>query len=193
MTKIVLKPKQPNVNEIFIGEELIGEYHNTIFGRTPDFHNIHNAEDFFLLELRLAKNYALKLLAKSAMPAQQLRQKLKNKHVSVATIDKIIAECNKYGYLNDQEWAASFVRCEQRKKHSKKIIALKLREKGISQDIITEVLPDDERQEVENILRLLKTSYRSRNLEDRHERHKVIAALLRKGFNHSAIEQVLEL
>lgn len=141
------------------------------------------------LEYRLAKKYALRRLSAQSLPAAGLAKALKQRSVSEEIIERLIAEFCHLGYINDIEWIDSYVRGQQSRKKGPKAIAYKLAEKGISTQQAEEVLKrvSGIEQQKEMIINLLSTRYKSKNLSDFKEKQKVIAALVRRGFDLSAI------
>src|SRR5207253_3042304 len=114
--------------------------------------------------------------------------------VSKRTIEKLIADFQNAGYINDSEWIASFVRRYWASGTGPQAIVMKLRAKGIPQEAaesaISLVCTDDAQKG--KIQRLLGTKYRNKNLSDFKEKQKVIASLIRKGFDYEEITQVLQ-
>lgn len=170
--------------------------HTSIFGyhhplplckECPDLD--HLIQTFNTLEYQQAKQYALKRLSQMSMPSTTLSKSLQQKLVSKPTITRIIHDLNAAGYLNDNEWIASFIRLQKGKKMGPKAIAQKLAAKGLPTDQLTDQLNEslaDEQsrdEQIHSIQQLLKTRYRSRNLSKFDEKRKVIGSLARRGFD----------
>lgn len=160
---------------------------------SPSFHSITmpntSMENSVKDDYQNCRSYALKLLNMRAYTTCRLKEKLREKEFTQSSSDRVIQECIERGYLNDRLWAESFVRVQKGKKYGQSIIAQKLKLKGIDSSIISEVLEkyQDEEVDVENLRKLLETRYRSRKLEDPREKQKVIASLLRRGFDYTTI------
>jgi regulatory protein len=141
-------------------------------------------------DYKKCRRYALYLLNRRAYTAHKLKEKLKEKEYSRDSREKVAQECIDQGCLNDRLWAESFVRVQIAKKYGRTVIAQKLRMKGIEGDLIQEVLEkylhEDSSQCIQE---LLETRYRNRDLEDPREKQKVIASLLRRGFDYSSIRK----
>lgn len=192
--KVGCYPKEGKrgVLTIFIDGQPWREIHTTIFGRRPKIPKDVQTR-FSQWELQRAKSYALNRLAKQNQPSNQLEKSLRDRLVTEPTIAKIIADCQRLGYLNDEEWMESYIRSQQARHLGPERILLKLREKGISREQALAALDkqDDAELRAGRIRHLLTTRYRSRDLADYKERQKVIAALIRKGFSFSeVIEEV---
>lgn len=138
-------------------------------------------------EYRKARQYALNRLAALPYHSTQLHKLMIKKLFNEADIKKIIQECVELGFLNDREWVESYVRGHSNS-HSKRLIIAKLRSKGIS----LEDIPLDQVSEKEAVQQLIKKRYRSKNLQDRNDRQKVIGSLMRKGFSYDVIKESLQ-
>ena len=160
-----------------------------------EHHNINRTmENSTKDDYQTCRRYALKLLNVRAYTAFNLKKKLLEKEYSRESAEKVILECVERGYLNDRLWAESFARVQRGRKYGQSIIAQKLKMKGIEDSLISEVLEkyQDEAGDVENLKKLLQSRYRSRNLEEPREKQKVIASLLRRGFDYASILKSLQ-
>lgn len=145
------------------------------------------------MEYQDSKEYALRCLARKSYFSEELVVKLREKSVPNETIDRIIQEFKDKLFLNDTEWVENFIRNQSEKGRGPQQIIVKLRQKRVPSEIIAvyrEQVQDSSSQR-DNIKRLLVKKYRSRNLKDPRERQKVIASLLRKGFDFSEIKNIL--
>lgn len=141
-----------------------------------------------------AMTYALKRLSVKSQPAIELRKKLKDRQVQDDIIDRIIEECQRLGYLNDEEWIQSFIRRQMARNLGPQAIEIKLRAKGICKEEYRNFLSalDNSELQEQRIHHLLETRYRSRDLTDIKSREKVIASLMRKGFSFHEIQNVIK-
>jgi regulatory protein len=144
-------------------------------------------------EYQQTKQYVLRRLAAQNYHSNQLKKLLAERCVQVSTINRVVADCLGWGYLNDAAWLESFVRSRLKRQGAQAILS-KLYAKGIPLDTARAEIekwqnPD---QEAEAISKLLRTRFRSKNLQDRKERQKVIASLMRKGFKLSAIQHAMQ-
>jgi len=138
-----------------------------------------------MTEIEKAKHYLYKLLAMKSWHSVELQKKLKKYELSSEEISNLIEEVEKLGYINDDEWLASFIRGQTAKKISPRMITCKLRQRGVSFD--PELVKGTMESESLQISALLKTKYKNRDLKDYKESRKVYASLARKGFSHQAI------
>lgn len=174
------------------------DIHESIFGKRPTFSFECSSqkewkEQFFLKELSQVKLYVLRRLAMKSYYSGELIQKLKELLVSHQTIEKIIQEYTHLGYINDENWLENFINTCKARKMGPRSITQKMLNKGVPRDVIeqcSEKLCDKVSQQ-ESIRKLLLTRYRNRNLSDFKEKNKVIAGLLRKGFEFKEIQSSL--
>lgn len=190
----VATPDRKLLKTILCDEEEWKQIHTSIFGKSPalpkncetlaDF-----AEKFSALEYTGAKNYALRRLSAQSLPSPTLFKALKERCVSEATIERLLHDLQGWGYLKDEEWAASFVRVQLSKKVGLRTIAQKLAMKGLSQHQIEEALQhqSSDTQQKEAIVQLMTTRYRKYDPQDFKQKQKLIAALARRGFDFSLI------
>ena len=102
--------------------------------------------------------------------------------------DKIIARLQSKGYIDDRKFAEYYAENRFVKKGvSRRRLEMELKKKGVSSDIISEVLDDGGRDEREEILKMIK---RKRAKYDTDE--KLIAYLVRQGFSYSLVREVVE-
>jgi len=187
--KISWRAREGGLLTIFVDDESWKEGHRSILGAKPnlpqeclDLQDLQSIYDS--LEYSGAKKYALHRLATKGYSTFELKEKLRIKRVSQGTIDRVCAELQRGGYLNDEEWAEAFVRSQIAKKRGPNQIKAKLKQKGVS----VELREDFQESQRLGIEALLKTRHKTRNLADYHERQKVIASLVRRGFE---LEQIL--
>lgn len=182
--------ERPSLLTILCEEEPWREVHTSIFGRRPTLpkgcqtlDELHR--EFAVLEYQCAKNYAMRRLSIQSMLAAALARSLKERLVSAPTIQKVLEELASLGFLNDEEWAASFVRTQNARKVGPRAIAQKLATKGVRGECLEQALQNswNTSDQESSILQLLKSRYAKRNLLDFKERQKVIASLVRRGFD----------
>ncbi|MBA3957945.1 MAG: regulatory protein RecX [Parachlamydiaceae bacterium] len=198
--KIAYSPKidRRGILTISVDGEPWGEIHTMIFGKRPSFPTCNSLEEFEqafrAVEYRAALNYALRRLSVRSLSSNEMRKSLVERLVSPDTISKVIQECMQNGYLNDEVWLDAFVRGLLSKKLGPRAMMYKLRLKGVSQSDAERILESSDNPEAcqERIAKLVATRYRTRDLTDYHEREKVIAALMRKGFNLDDVQAVLK-
>lgn len=174
--------------------ELFRKLHTSIIGSKPQLpfqasEEKELQESIHKLEVPGARQYALKRVAGQAMLSMQLKEALVEKGVYPHIADPIIEEFKSSGYLNDQDWIASFIRVQKLKKTGPQMIAQKLKAKGVPERLFSTLLDDDDPQE--RLRQLIATKYANRDLSDFKEKQKVVAALARKGYSFDDILNIL--
>jgi regulatory protein len=143
-----------------------------------------------------AKNYALWLLGRRAYSEKRLRDKLRFKKYDATDIEPVVKFCLDYKFLDDLEYAKSFIRTRLAlRPRGARVLTLELRKRGIAQDNIEMALADNEAlgDETELIRRLVgqkKKQYAG--LGARVARQRLFGFLARRGFSLSKIKEVLD-
>ena len=183
---------------LYIDGEEWKEIHTAVFGRQPalntEYESQSDLEEYFeKAEYRAATLFVLKRLSIKAYLSSELQNKLLEHDVSEATAERVIHECRRLGYLNDDDWLNGFVQRQLSRKLGPMAILMKLRAKGISQEKAEELVGmlDNTDGRKERITQLLTTRYRNRDLSDFKSREKVIAALIRKGFSFTDVKEAM--
>lgn len=180
---------------LMVDGEAWRKVHSGIFGRKPkEISLCQSLEEleaqFSTMEYQGAKAFVFKRLSLKPYLTSELERCLEERLVSTETIQRIIAECARHGFLNDQEWLENYVRRLITRNQGPMAIVMKLKAKGISQKVAESLLEGFETDHKQRIQHLLDTRYRNRDLSDFHTREKVIASLIRKGFSFSDIKEV---
>lgn len=173
--------------------ELFRKLHVSIVGKKPEipFHAEEESLTSLIAKLETAgaRQYALRKVAAQAVLSMQLRDSLKERGISTQIIQPIIDEFQRNGYINDEDWIASFVRVQKAKKAGPQMIFQKLRMKGVPEELIEPFMEEDSPQE--RLKTLIQTKYANRDLSQYKEKQKVVAALVRKGYALDDILNVL--
>lgn len=139
-------------------------------------------------ESKLAFAKASDLLATRLHSKNELRLKLLKKGYSNDAILLALGKLEEYGYINDREFALLFV--QSNAKQSKQMLRNKLLAKGVSSEIVDDVLlklSDDD--ELENAIKLAEKYLKNKNFEE--NRNKLYAFLARKGFSNSVVKNAI--
>lgn len=131
------------------------------------------------------------LLSRRDHSIKELRQKL-IRTVDEKNADKAIDKMIDYGYLDDEKYAENLVKyLSTAKNMSSNFIKQEMYKRGISPDIISNVLEDTQIDNVQSVKDLILTKYRNKfNAEDGIK--KVTASLMRKGFSYYDIRKAFE-
>jgi regulatory protein len=193
-----MNPENKDLVDIYVDDQQWRIADKTILGKKPELPtecmSLPELEKWYeTLEYRGAKRYAYKRLSLRNTPSFELNNLLTSKLVSEKICQKVIQELVELGYVNDQDWAQAFIKHHSDKKKGPKAIAYKLKNKGYRADDVSSLLEDVNKPDVQKqtIIKLMETRYRSKDISDRQQRGKVIAALLRKGFDFEIILHTL--
>ncbi len=129
-----------------------------------------------------AKKRALYLLEQMDRTEQQLREKLISSGYPIVCVDEAIAYVKSFHYLDDERYAETFTRYKK-EKMSRQQIKQKLMMRGVSKDIISNVIEEEyDVDESVHIRRLLEKKHFSSEKADEGEYRRVYNYLLRRGF-----------
>ncbi len=189
--------------ELTFEGEVFRKVDTTIFGKKPKVASHATTieeyqEAFNKVELVKARQYAIKRLSLMNLSSKALSSSLRRCLVSEETTERIIDEFISLGYLNDKEWIRGFARQKLSAKYGLRKVLQALSQKGFEkQEIVSAIEGMEDLCEPENekqaILKLLKTRFRTRDLSIYKEKQKVIASLLRRGFDFALIIDVIKL
>ena len=143
------------------------------------------------INYRKAFNKCADLLSRRDHSIKELRDKLL-RTVDEASAHKAIDKFIEMGYLDDVNFARALAEHLYDTKHySDSHVKQELYQRGISRDIINDIVESAENDPVESVMTIINKKYLNKlNMEGGRE--KVIAAMVRKGFSYSDIKSALE-
>jgi regulatory protein len=142
-----------------------------------------------------AKNVAYRLLTYRPRSRAELRQKLDEKGFNDAIIDAVLDALQRFGYVNDSQFAEQLASCRIRLHGwGKRRIEQELLKKGIERQVVIETLAriiekDTEIDTAKKAASRKLISLRSVNRETRYRR--LAGFLERRGFSFDVIKTVL--
>jgi regulatory protein len=145
---------------------------------------------------RRAEQKALSILKFMDRTEQELRKKLFEAGYTPEFIDRAVANVFSYGYLNDERFAANYIRSRMNTK-SKLMLRNELLQKGLDRDIIDHAFLEEygEEEEEDSELKAIRKAIAKKTSlpEDLsyEDKQKLIASLYRKGFEISKIKRIL--
>ena len=154
--------------------------------------------DDYLVELQEQDNLerayqrTLVLLAHRARSTAEISRYLERLDVTPEAVAIILERLMTHGYLDDLQFAQAWVGDRERfRPRSPAALRNELREKGISQEIIAQVLSDIDQDESAH---RAAESYarRLQSLDERSFRQKLGNHLLRRGFAHGVVWKVVD-
>ena len=140
---------------------------------------------------------AMNLLQKKDYTEKQLRDKLSEGLYPRDIIDDAIDYVKSYHYLDDERYARDYITYHMSVRSKNRIIQ-DLSGKGISKDIFMPIVEElyveeDSDVELDQIKRLLSKKHYDPEQTEYKEKQKIMAFLLRKGFQMSDIRKAIEL
>lgn len=139
-------------------------------------------------EREKAFTWAVDYICKYLPVEKQIKNKLYEKKYHKDVVDYVIDKCKEYGYINDFEFAKSYV-YQSRNIKGKMRIKTDLIQKGISSEIIDEVL--EEYVDEDGCLTQAKKRLRDKDISD----NKVYLSLLRylqyRGYSYDEINRAI--
>ncbi len=138
-------------------------------------------------------NKALKYLSYRQRSIKEIRDYLQKKDFSEQEISETIQKLLDYKFLNDTEFARTFVNSKQLRGKSKRNISFELKLKGVSPDTSEEVL-----NEAKDDLEIAKEYIQKRihqleKLPKNDREKKIINRLKMRGYNWDIISEVLKI
>lgn len=142
------------------------------------------------LEYKAVKSFAIKSLAMRSLSSPKLKKILLTCLVDEALAEKIIAEFQAQGWLDDIDWLGAFIRKEARQLASPRGIVEKLKIQGFAHNSIAEALKIHYSEALK--MSILQKLIEKKQKKSDFSRQKVIGSLIRKGFHLSDIFRAME-
>jgi regulatory protein len=160
-----------------------------------DLDDLSVTEMLYQDDIRKAYNTAINYLAHRMRSEGEVRDYLKKKEIAEPVIHEVVHKLQQFKFLNDEEFAAAFVRTQlNTTDKGAEVIKRELKEKGISQDIISRII--DEVSSDDQLEKAIKLSekYALKNRKDssRILKQKIEQMLQRKGYSFAIIRAALE-
>lgn len=141
-----------------------------------------------------ARDAAVRFLGFKARTKKEVENKLKEKDFPEDIIFKVIELMQKYGYIDDYSYAGSFLRDKfNLKGFGTNRIKYELKMKGVSDDIIQQVIEENDIDEAGRAACLVRKKYMKLDNLDFKEKRKIHSFLTRKGFSFSVIESAFNI
>lgn len=143
-------------------------------------------------EYKRAMSCAFTHMSRSEKSEKQLREHLFKKEFSENTIEKIMARLKELNYVDDLNLAKNFV--EHSSSSGKKAIRFKLKTKGISDEIINEVLENvSDEDQLEKAIELAEKQLPKYNKYELYDqKRRMNDFLARRGFDWNVISSAIE-
>ena len=144
------------------------------------------------------KQRAFRYLGRRLLSEKELRIKLKQKKYDENIIDEIIKYLKGKNYLNDMEFANLFSNENiQNKFWGKNKIKAELMKRGVSSEIISQVLAEkfSEENDLQNAVRLAEKKYKllnQRNPVQKKIKEKLFSFLFSKGYDYEVAKEAVD-
>lgn len=135
-----------------------------------------------------ALNKAVTLLGKNLKTRRQMRTYLNDKGYSKTIVDYVLEKLSEYNYINDINYAKIYIRSVKNKYGKVKIIA-NLRQKGVSDKDIDEVMQEFE-SDTDSIMALAQKYLKNKEVNQDNVA-KLYRHLLSKGFGYDEVNSVV--
>ncbi|WP_105615946.1 regulatory protein RecX [Vallitalea okinawensis] len=141
-----------------------------------------------------ARNKAFNYLSYRNRSEKEMRNYLKDQGFNCTVLEFTITFLSRYNYIDDHEFAKSFIESKERSKpYGEKGLRYLLFQKGISNEIIETVLSErNDSAEIENCYKLLLKRGNSKAIPF-EKKAKHIGYLQRRGFSYSTINEAFKL
>ena len=141
-----------------------------------------------------ALNTALRILSRRDHSVAELNSKLRKRGIEIDVIDRVLAECMRLDYLNDDRFAASLIRHLKRKGCGSLRLSNELHRRGIKGSDIEKLVRDafgvDEELNIACAVAAKKMESIREN-EPRKRREKIYRFLYSRGFSKAIIAEAL--
>ena len=142
------------------------------------------------------RNYVWRLLRLRPRSESELRNKLKLKNFAAALIDDLIAYFKEKGHINDREFANFWIEGRLNKPLGFKAIERELESKGLSDELIQELISLKKKDVDEASLARELTQRQFNKLKERKEpaekiKPKLYGYLTRRGFSAETISEII--
>ncbi|MFN3336409.1 MAG: regulatory protein RecX [Thermomicrobium sp.] len=140
-----------------------------------------------------ALEVGLRLLSVRPRSEAELQQRLRQKRFSEAVIQEVLARLRLLGYVDDRAFAEAWV-AQRQATNPRGAAALRqeLRSKGVSPELIKEVVLEDPESELAAARELVrKHKQRLQRVDAKTARRRLTGLLQRRGFSWSVIHAVL--
>lgn len=138
-----------------------------------------------------AKSRALWFLDRADRSEKTLFTKIVEGNISPTAAAEVIERFKELGLVDDKRYAENLAEKYLAQNFSKRQVYAKIVSKGVPSAIVNEVLKETETDEVAQIKSLIEKKYKTK-IDTKENTQKTVAALMRRGFNYSAVRDALK-
>ena len=140
-------------------------------------------------------NTAVRILANRDHSKYELKQKLQQRGFASRSINSVMAECERFGYIDDRRTARVYILQLKRKGFGKRYIRQALKKKRLSGSAIDKILSENypEVDEYEHAGRLLEKKMKTfaRETDRKKRSDKIYRFLYGRGFSPAVISDLI--
>lgn len=143
-------------------------------------------------DVRVCFDMAASYVEKYNTSQKGIKDYLKKKGFDEKTIKNALAKLKEYGLVDDEKFAKNYA--ESISSHAgKRVVAQKLRAKGVSSEIIDDIIENiDEDAEIEKAVMLANKFVKNRQ-KDAKIKQKCLAHLIYKGYDYSVAQKASQM
>lgn len=192
------EPRRKGLTQLFLDGEAAVKIDTEVFVRSglkpgdeltdDELHRLIEASD-----TRRAQEKALYLLEYRSHSKKELAEKIARTAASKEAAQAAADRMEELGLVDDEAYAREFARVLfTRKRYGKMRVKQELRQKGIADELIEELLSEygGEDEALENLQEILARKYPDWR-EDERTRHRAFAALQRLGYSYELIRRAM--
>ena len=139
-----------------------------------------------------AREAAIRYLSVKDRTEQGLAERLLRAGYDREVSEEAVAQMKTMGYIDDTRYARRYISDQLKLKSvSRKAIRMGLRAKGVSDEVLDEVLAEEEQTDDETALRGLRKKFGKYDLQDPRIQKKAIAYLMHRGFSYETVRRAL--
>ena len=140
-----------------------------------------------------ARTRAIKYIIYKMRTSTEVYNKLIELGFPEKEVCKVIRDLIDLEYINDEEYVRKFIESNKKtKKFSKNMVKIKLKNKGISDDIIEKYFYELDVSDIDAIIKLLEKKKFLKTI-DFDERNKIKLYCVRKGFSISDVNKAIKI
>lgn len=145
------------------------------------------------INVKFAKERALRMLTARDRTEYEVKTRLIQLGFDDMSAEGAVLQLKAMGYINDRLFARKYISDRLKlKPKSKKALAYELEKKGVSSDIIADVMDEFEVDESLIAYRIAKRKYGKYDVTDIKIQRRIVSFLAHKGFSYDIIKSTLK-
>lgn len=137
-------------------------------------------------------NKAISLLARREHSCFELKNKLKQKGAPTELLDDLLLQLKTSNYQSDERFAASYTRMRTEAGFGPLRIRAELQQRGISSELIAQVLGQDDEVWLERLCELWQRRFRGKLPQNQQEYGRQIRFFLQRGFAAAWVGRIVK-